>query len=100
MGTSFGCEPSGILAGIGPSIGPCCYEVGAEVVSQVEGDLVDRNHLNLWEANRRQLMKAGLLAGNIEVAEICTRCNADRFSSERHRPGTGRFGAGIVMSDE
>ena len=99
MGTSFGCAPSDVLAGIGPSIGPCCYEVGPEVISQVEDDLVDdRNHLNLWEANRRQLMEAGLLAGNIEVAGICTLCNADRFFSERHTSGTGRFGAGIALS--
>ena len=98
MSDSFGCRPSDMLVGIGPSIGPCCYEVGTEVISQFEADLVDEHgHLDLWGANRRQLLKAGVLSCNIEIAEICTKCNPDRFYSERHTPGTGRFGAGIML---
>ena len=97
MSDSYGCRPEDITAGIGPSIGPCCYEVGPEVISQFGADLVDdRNHLDLWEANRRQLLEAGVRS--IEVAGICTKCNADRFFSERHTPGTGRIGAGIVLA--
>lgn len=68
------------------------------MVSQVEADLVDQSgRLNLWEANRKQLVEAGVLPGNIEIAGICTRYNADRFFSERHTPGTGRFGAGVML---
>ncbi|HET6454111.1 MAG TPA: peptidoglycan editing factor PgeF [Armatimonadota bacterium] len=96
MRDSYGCRPEDIIAGIGPSIGPCCYEVGPEVISQFDADLVhDRNHLDLWEGNRRQLTEAGVRS--IEVAGICTKCNHDRFFSERHTPGTGRFGAGIML---
>ena len=99
MRHSYGCRPEDIVAGIGPSIGACCYEVGHEVISQFEAGLVDElGHLDLWEANRRQLTEAGVLPEHIEVAGICTKCNAHRFFSERHMPGTGRFGAGIMLA--
>lgn len=104
MAEHYGSRPGDIVVGIGPSIGPCCYEVGPEVIAQAEESfgetvgLVDGNgHLNLWEANLRQLLEAGIPEANIEVAGICTRCNADRFFSERKQPGTGRFGVGIML---
>lgn len=99
MSDSLGCRPSDMLVGIGPSIGPCCYEVGTDVISQFEADLIDEHgHLDLRAANTRQLLKAGVVSCNIEIAEICTKCNPDRFYSERHTPGTGRFGAGIMLA--
>jgi len=49
-------------------------------------------HLNLWEANRRQLLAAGLLAKNITVTGLCTACNTERFFSHRAERGfTGRM---------
>jgi YfiH family protein len=108
---TFGCKPTDILAGIGPSIGPCHYEVGPEVISQVEntfgnteGYINDQSadgkgYFDLWEANKRQIIEADIPAENIEVAEMCTYCNAHLFFSERHQRGrTGRFGAGIMVS--
>lgn len=110
MEKEFGCNPKDIRAGIGPSIGKCCFEVGEEVVEIVRKnlnrweDLVEsgENHgkynFDLWEANRRELTEAGLCSGYIEVARICTVCNRDRFFSYRgDRGDTGRFGAGIMM---
>ena len=107
----FNCKPTDILVGIGPSIGPCHYEVGPEVIAQVEdtfgstdGYINDetpdgKGYFNLWEANKRQIIEAGIPAQNIEVAQICTYCNAHLFFSERHQKGrTGRFGAGIMLS--
>ena len=56
---AFGCAPSELWAGIGPSIGPCCYEVGPEVVAQVSAAVNGRDpfrwgngraHLDLWAA--------------------------------------------------
>ena len=107
----FNCNPMELLVGIGPSIGPCHYEVGPEVISQVEdtfGSTVGyinnetpdgKGYFNLWEANKRQVIEAGIPAQNIEVAQICTYCNAHLFFSERHQRGrTGRFGAGIMLS--
>ena len=107
----FDCNPTNLLVGIGPSIGPCHYEVGPEVISQVEdtfgstdGYINDetpdgKGYFNLWEANKRQIIEAGIPPQNIEVAQICTYCNAHLFFSERHQGGrTGRFGAGIMLS--
>ena len=103
----LGCKPKNIVAGIGPSNGPCCYEVGADVEEAVfahfgtlEGLLVEgkgvRRHLDQWEANRRQLVSAGLLPENIEVAKICSQCNHHEFFSARMMH-TGRFAAGIML---
>lgn len=107
----FNCNPAELLVGIGPSIGPCHYEVGPEVIAQVEetfggtegyinNETPDgKGYFNLWEANKRQVIAAGIPAQNIEVAQICTYCNAHLFFSERHQKGrTGRFGAGIMLS--
>ena len=107
----FNCKPTDILVGIGPSIGPCHYEVGPEVIAQVEDTFGStdgyinnetpdgKGYFNLWEANKRQIIEADIPAQNIEVAQICTYCNAHLFFSERHQKGrTGRFGAGIMLS--
>ena len=107
----FGCSPEDIVVGIGPSIGPCCYQVGQDVVSQgqhVFGPGQDyirrkstngRGYFDLWTANLKQLVQAGIPEKNIELAKTCTRHHPELFFSHRHEKGkTGRFGAGIVIS--
>ena len=103
----YGSRPSNLLAGIGPSIGPCCYQVGSEVASAVrdrfpdaEGLLVNQTdgsvHLDLWEAIRRQLRSEGV--EQIEAARLCTACRVDEFFSHRAERGrTGRFAAVIAV---
>lgn len=106
----FGSAPHDIIVGIGPSAGPCCYEVGPEVASEVErvfgnragclrnDDAGDKHYLDLWRANMAQLVQSGIPEENIEVAKICTCHHNDVFYSFRADKGkTGRFGAGIVM---
>lgn len=106
----FGCDPADILAGIGPSIGPCCYEVGEDVRDFVtqsfgtpQGYLVKKNpsskpHFDLWYANHKQLTDNGVNHGNIETSELCTKCHSDIFFSSRASSGiTGRFAAGICI---
>jgi polyphenol oxidase len=106
----FGCDPADILAGIGPSIGPCCYEVGEDVlefVTQSFGttkDYLIRKHdtskpfFDLWYANQKQLTDYGVKAGNIEISKLCTKCHSDIFFSSRDSGGiTGRFAAGIFI---
>jgi polyphenol oxidase len=106
----FGCDTKDIIAGIGPSIGPCCYEVGKEVKAVVqesfgttEGYLVSQPHsekpyFDLWYANQKQLTDLGLKPQNIETSQICTKCNHQMFYSSRADKGvTGRFAAGIFM---
>jgi len=87
---------SGRLAAIvGPGIGPCCYEVGEDILAAYRarfGPDVERGrNLDLWTAAERVLHEAGVDA--VERLDVCTACNADRFFSHR-RDGalTGRQG--------
>jgi len=104
MTEQFGCDPADLLAGVGPAIGPCCYEVGPEVVAAVEAacppgteaarDVNGRTHLDLPGAVCAQLRAAGV--EQIEDSGLCTACRVDEFFSHRAEHGrTGRFG--IVM---
>lgn len=81
MRIEFGSRPEDIVAAIGPGIGKCCYEVGAEVAQQF-GENKSRR-IDLAEHNRRQLENAGLLAANIEINSPCTFCHAEEFFSYR-----------------
>jgi len=75
MKEEFGSDPSDILVGIGPSICKNCYEVGSELSSE--------GFLDLWEINKQNLLEAGVLNENIELPNICTKCNPDIFFSHR-----------------
>jgi len=81
-------------AAIGPGIGPCCYEVGDEVLESFaplgEG-VANGRMLDLAEVARRQLAAAGV--GRVESAGLCTSCEAELFYSHRRDEGrTGRQG--------
>ncbi len=104
----YGSKPGDILAGIGPSIGPDHYEVGGDVIGQVQqGFGVDartlieerdgKTYLDLWAANRLQLEKAGVK--QVQCAGLCTACDLEDWYSHRAEKGkTGRFGALIALS--
>ena len=121
MHDSFGTVPGDVVACIGPSIGPCCYEVGDEVINAVSDALPDftdevlvepdmasagsfrgsvnagRKHFDLWRANEILLSQVGIPETNIEISRLCTACRTDLFYSHRAEKGiTGRFG-GIMM---
>jgi polyphenol oxidase len=105
---NYGSHPADIVAGIGPSIGPDHYEIGADVILQVMQKFGDESelflnshqgkiHFNLWETNRYLLERAGV--GQIEVAGLCTACNTgDWFSHRAEKGRTGRFGALISLA--
>jgi YfiH family protein len=84
-------------AAIGPGIGPCCFEVGDEVLERFAGlgdDVADGRMLDLPEVTERLLERAGIEV--VERSELCTRCNPDLFFSHRGQGGlTGRQ-AGLV----
>jgi len=95
MNLEFGCEAADLLAAIGPSLGPCCAEFRSykEIFPEEFSDFMVRdNHFNLWEISRMQLLRAGLIKDNIEITEICTKCNTEFFYSYRAEGDTGRFG--------
>jgi hypothetical protein len=87
-------------AAIGPGIGPCCYEVGEEVLEAFDdlGDgIASARMLDLPEVARRLLSEAGV--ERIESAGLCTSCDADNFFS--HRRDAGRTGrqAGLAWPE-
>lgn len=104
----FNSAPQNIIAGIGPSIGECCYEIGNDAYEIVSKNLQSSDeflkfypdkqkfHLDLWLANKLQLIDAGLVENNIEIANICTKCNNDLYYSARCND-LGRFSAGIYL---
>jgi polyphenol oxidase len=94
MTDAYGTDPGDVVAGIGPSIGPCCYEVGNDVIeawrkSKVAGlgrAVRERGtgyHFDLWAANRLVLVQAGVPAKQIEYSAHCVRCDHERFFSYR-----------------
>ncbi len=87
-------------AAIGPGIGPCCYEVGEEVLAAFESlgpGVASGRMLDLPEVARRLLERAGI--EQIEVSRLCTSCHPELFFSHR-RDGepTGRQ-AGLAWRD-
>lgn len=105
MRAEFGSAPEDLTAAIGPAIGVCCYAVGAEVETRFRAafpyaaHLFDQHanatHLDLAEANRRQLLAAGLASERVFLTHQCTACTEvagrRRFFSHRAEHGnTGR----------
>ena len=102
MCETYKSKPQDIICGVSPSIGPCCYEVGKNLVDSFAGQgfgLADkcveqRNNkffLNLWEINRVQLIESGIKEDNIEVARLCNSCHSELFYSARKEGKTGRY---------
>ena len=83
--------PGELAAAVGPSIGPCCYEVGDEVAAAFGPDVMRGGNLDLWAASERALRAAGV--ERIERVGLCTACRPDLFFSHRRDRGvTGRQG--------
>lgn len=115
MHSAFGVNPVDLLAAIGPSIGPCCYQVGGDVLEAFraaafseaslsdwfrpdDGGHRDRYRLDVARANADQLRAAGLDAHNIMTCGLCTACAPHLFPSyRRDGAGTGRL-AGVIRS--
>jgi YfiH family protein len=102
LGGACGSNPRDLLVGIGPAIGPCCYEVGEDVATAFADRpwLFTDRRLDLWEANRQALIEVGVPRDQIEVAGVCTRCQSERFFSHRANAGrpAGRFAALIRLA--
>ena len=85
----------GFAAVVGPTIGPCCYEVGDEVASRFRarfGDgIVSDRKLDLWTAAEQAALDAG--ASTVDRLDLCTRCRADLFFSRApHGPAARHAG--------
>jgi len=105
MRREFESKAEDLIAAVGPAIGACCYSVGEEVRGAFAGRFPyaaelftwreDGMHVDLWEANRRQLVGAGLGADRVTVVGECTGCarvdgGRKYFSHRAERGFTGR----------
>jgi len=102
-------NPEDCLVGIGPSIGPCCYEVDKNVIDPLSKNFPnwarfvkhrkqDRWMLDLWELNRWQLLQVGVKDKNIVISGMCTSCWQELFFSHRASGGrTGRIAAVCML---
>jgi YfiH family protein len=103
MQAEFGSSPEDLTAAIGPAIRPCCFAVGEEVRSAFTdafpyaADLFSEKpalHMNLHEANRRQLLDAGLSPAAIHIIAECTACT--RLPSGRRKYFSHRAEQGLT----
>jgi YfiH family protein len=99
-----GSRPADLLAAIGPSIGPCCYEVSPDLAGRFRADMSPEvvragagagPHLDLWKANLLVLEASGVAADRVDVLHRCTACERDLFFS--HRRDAGRTGRQVAF---
>jgi polyphenol oxidase len=109
MAAEFGSRPDDLHVATGPAIRECCYEVGPEVVRELAPMFPEwpaeenpgKRHLDLVEANRRILLKAGVSASRIYDCGRCTYCEPEFFFSYRREPANpGRMVSSIVRVAE
>jgi polyphenol oxidase len=103
----LGARAADVRVALGPSIGPCCFEVGPEVVAAFRGAFGDRpglvvagprkDHVDLRVAMRASLERAGVAAEHIDHRPPCTRCEADRFFSYRRDGYEGGVHMGFIF---
>ena len=95
LAREYGSDPAGMLAVVGPGICGECYEVGPEFAERFGASLLmagrgDRLLLDLREANRLQLVAAGIPSDRITVVDTCT-LESEEFFSHRRKPDGSRF---------
>ncbi|MGN1267154.1 MAG: peptidoglycan editing factor PgeF [Dorea sp.] len=96
MAENYGTDPKDLIVAIGPSICQDCYEVSEDVIEQFKENFNKevwpnifyqkengKYQLNLWEANKRVFLEAGVKEANITVTNVCTHCNPDILFSHR-----------------
>jgi polyphenol oxidase len=94
LAKEYDAKPEHLRVAIGASAGPCCYEIGSEVIEAFSNRFPGGEKLftptrpghamvDLLQANRAQLESAGVLPERIHIAPICTMCRTDLFFSYR-----------------
>jgi YfiH family protein len=96
-------SPPAVTAVLGPAIGACCYEVGADVAERFRGrglgEALTRNRLDLPGAIEIALTRAGLESGSVLRAGLCTSCHPELFFSHRRDGGVTGRQAGVAWLD-
>lgn len=109
MACATGGRPENIRAAIGPAIGHCCFETGAEVPEAIkkllgggaEGFIEEKEGgkymVDLKAVNRELLIRAGV--ESVTVSGECTFCCHDKYWSHRFTGGRRGSQASIIMLD-
>ncbi len=102
----LGARPERLRVALGPSIGPCCFEVGPEVVAEFRAAFGDvpgmvvagphKDHIDLRVALRTVLERAGVAPASIDDRPPCTKCEAERFFSYRRDGKDGGVHMGFI----
>ncbi|WP_300459794.1 peptidoglycan editing factor PgeF [Desulfobacula sp.] len=99
---AFGCQPEQLLAGISPSLGPCCSEFvnyKDEIPEKLwTYKIKDKPYFDFWKMSADQLMDKGVRKEHIENMKICTKCHPQEFYSFRGENTTDRFACVISMA--
>ena len=108
MVEGYGCDPSHILAAIGPGISPCCFETHTDVPDALRAQLgadadslirplpaAGKFQVDLKGANALWLQRAGVAPAHIAISSACTACQRDLFWS--HRVQGGQRGSMAAM---
>lgn len=101
MVREYRCLPRDLVAGVSPSLGPCCAEFKryrSEIPEKYWHYKDARHHFDFWALSDDQLRAEGIPPKNISISRICTKCRQDLFFSYRGRRPTGRFAAVIGMN--
>jgi len=103
----FQSNPQDIIAVIGPSLGQCCFEVDEDVAQiflstnreykKFMKIIGTKYHFDLWAINKYIMINEGLKEENIEISELCTKCNNDLFFSHRGQKGERGIMLGLMM---
>jgi purine-nucleoside/S-methyl-5'-thioadenosine phosphorylase / adenosine deaminase len=105
MRARFGSDPARLRLAMGPAIGPCCFEIGDEVVEALVSAFPDaatcvvpgpKKRLDLAEANRLQARALGVPDEAMQAVGLCTLCRPDLLESYRRERGTAGRMAGII----
>ena len=113
MKEQFGSCPKDLVAAIGPSICQECYEVSDDVAEQFSETFEGADdrllypageghyRLNLWEANKRVMLDAGVRPEHLQITDLCTCCNPQNLFSHRYSKGRrGNLGAFLMLRAE
>ena len=104
MNKYYNSKVDDLVCVIGPSIGPCCYEVSKDLVEKFNMNFTnssekfytieeDKYKLDLWKVNELILKESGVKDENIINLNLCTSCNSDKFHSYRkHNQTPKRIG--------
>ena len=108
MRREYGCVPQDLVAGLGPGIGGCCYEIDENCLNSFENKIPfvppfvkskvnGKFLLDLFAVNEQQVIDAGLLPENILRSEECTFCSPTNYFSYRREGQTGRILTFIML---